>query len=254
MMTHPSFINDPGLEVPENKILIIPNSFEDDSYKYVIESLIGNTKRDWFNHNFYYCLPLTIGNQYGFIIKSSKSFTASWEGGESPALIKLLHDETDNLFHSGQVIDSHFGNGIITFQNRFSIKTPPNINVMTIQPPNFFIPGTVAMTGVIETDQLRRDFTFNLKITIPNYTITVKKGDPVGAFIPIPRYFVDKFSISHVRDYFSEDIYDAEVKQTRMLGQERKTTDREKHLNAGRRYFNGIHVDDTKFKDHQKHI
>jgi hypothetical protein len=224
--------------------------YDDLSYTQVVESLIGNVKRDWFNSHFYYCLPLTIGNQHGFLVKSSRSFEAYWEGGENPVKIKFLDSETG----WEQVITNHFNNGIITFQNRFAIKTSPGINIMTIQPPNMYIPGTVSMTGVIETDQIRRDFTFNLKVTVPNYKIVIKKGDPIGAFIPIQRYFLDKFSLSHVKDYFDKDVHSREIAQSKALGQERRVVDIEKPHTVGRRYFNGLHVDGESFKDHQKHM
>ena len=53
--------------------------------------------------------------------------------------------------------------GVVTIQNRFTFRTPPDVNLMTINPPNYWIDGIQHMTGVIETDNLRRDFTFNLK-------------------------------------------------------------------------------------------
>jgi len=164
------YLNDPGHEVPENTILVVPHSLNNDGYhKEVIESLKGNVKREWFNEHFYYCLPINIGNQYGFIIKSQRDFEMTWDGSNNKA-----DDITFNFLDnddSKQVIKGGFSTGVVTIQNRFSLKTPPGINIMTIQPPNMFLPGCIAMTGVIETDQIRRDFTFNFKITIPNYTI-----------------------------------------------------------------------------------
>ena len=193
------YLNDPGHEVPENTIVVVPHSLNNDgSYKEVLLDLKGNPKREWFNSHFYYCLPLTIGNQYGYVIKSLRDFIAIWDGTNNDAEINFLNNDNEHL----QVIKNGFGQGIITIQNRFGFKTPPGINLMTIQPPNWFIPGTCAMTGVIETDQIRRDFTFNLKITVPNMVVSVKKGDALGAFIPIPRHFVDGFNLKIVSEIF----------------------------------------------------
>ena len=61
--------------VPENTIVVVPHFKNDTSYLDVIQPLKGEAKRDWFDQAFYYCLPLTIGNQYGFAIKSLRSFT-----------------------------------------------------------------------------------------------------------------------------------------------------------------------------------
>lgn len=245
-----SYLNDSNNVVPDHTIVVVPHKVGSSSYvDDIIQDLRGFMKRDWFTSHFYYCLPLTIGNQYGYVVKSARTFEATWKGGESFADIKFLDDDTEK-----QSVTSHFGSGIITFQNRFSLKTSPGINIMTIQPPNMFIPGTVAMTGVIETDQIRRDFTFNLKITVPNYTIKVNAGDAIGAFIPIPRNFVEKFEIEDISKRFDIEIHKNEQEEAERLGKERATIDRLKPHQAGRRYFSGTHTDGSKYPDHQKKL
>ena len=249
-MTGP-YINDPGYEVPKDTVLVVPHAVDSDGfYTEVIKPLKGNPKRDWFNAHFYYCLPLSIGNQYGFVIQSLRDFEVTWAGEENDVQITFLNEDNNNK----QVVKGGFGSGIITVQNMFALKTPPGINLMTIQPPNMFIPGCVAMTGVIETDQIKRDFTFNIKVTVPNLKITVKKGDPLGAFIPIPRHFVDNFDAKLVTDIFDRELHVNEVQESINLGKERDTTDKEKPHMSGRRYFNGINFDGTKYPDHQKKV
>ena len=245
------FINDPGHEVPDNTILVIPHSLENDGfYKEVIEPLSGKPKRDWFTPHFYYCLPLTIGNQYGFIIKSLRDFDVTWDGTMNDAVITFLNEDNQDK----QTIINGFSQGIFTIQNRFALKTPPGINIMTIQPPNMFIDGCASMTGVIECDQIRRDFTFNMKVTVPNITVKIRKGDALGAFIPIPRYFVDNFKLSLVTDIFDKDFHIKEVAESQTLSKERTSVDTTKTHQSGRRYFNGIHSNDKKYPDHQKRI
>ena len=245
------YMNDPGYEVPDNHILVVPHSLdipEHGYYNEVITPLAGKVKRDWFTDHFYYCLPINIGNQYGFVINSMIDFDAIWHGGELNPEITIL-EETGK-----QYIKAGFGSGIITIQNNFSLKTPPGINLMTIQPPNMFIPGTVAMTGVIETDNIRRDFTFNLKMTIPNYKIEVRKGDPLGAFIPIPRNFVEAFKVVPAVDVFDKDIVQNDINESYVLSEERNTVDKERPHQSGRRYFSGTHSDGTKYPEHQKRV
>lgn len=245
-------MNDAGYEVPDNHILVVPHSLsipEHGHYKEVILPLAGEPKRDWFNEHFYYCLPINIGNQYGFVIKSLVDFDAIWPGGEHDAVITILSDPEDK-----QSIKAGFGSGIITIQNRFALKTPPGINLMTIQPPNMFIPTCVAMTGVIETDQIRRDFTFNLKMTLPNHTVEVRKGDPLGAFIPVPRNFVENFKVTPAVDVFPAEIVQNDIQESDVLSNERQTIDLTKPHQSGRRYFSGTHTDGTKYTDHQKRV
>jgi hypothetical protein len=245
------FINDIGHEVPAETIVVIPNSTTGDGwYKEIIHPLAGNPKRDWFSSHFYYCLPLNIGNQYGFVIKSLRDFDVFWDGTDNDAQITFIND--DNF--DKQIIQTGFSKGIITVQNYFSLKTPLGVNLMTIQPPNMFIPGCVAMTGVIETDQIKRDFTFNFKITIPKTKISIRKGDALGAFIPIPRYFVDNFKLALVGDIFDEELHLNELKEQAALSYERNTSDRSRPHQAGRRYFNGVHIDNTEYLDHQKRL
>lgn len=250
-MTIP-YINDLNNPVKDNKIIIIPNDITNKTgyADEILESLVGRAKRDWFDPHYYYCLPLTIGNQYGFIVKSLRDYNVYWDGTSSDADIVFLNEDNS----SKQVVKNGFRNGVITIQNHFHLKTPPGINLMTIQPPNMFIPGIAAMTGVIETDQIRRDFTFNFKVTVPNYEIKIRKGDPVGAFIPIPRYFTEKFELAYVGDEFKEELWYNEIKEVISLSVERVSVDKEKSHESGRRYFNGTHSDDTPYQDHQKKL
>jgi hypothetical protein len=229
-----------------NCITIVPHNLEGDGfYKEIVQSLSGESRRDWFTPHFYYCLPLVIGNQYGFIIKSTRDFEVIWPGGDSMAEITFI----DAVTEPKQLITNGFGSGIITIQNRFSLHTEEGVNLMTVQPPNMFIEGCSAMTGVIETDNIKRDFTFNLKVTVPNYKISIKNGDALGAFIPIPRFFIDKFKLSLIED---NTLHKEIVDESSILGFERNTIDKTKPHAAGRRYFSGKHSDGTSYKNHQK--
>lgn len=245
-------INYGGGDVPDNAILIVPQKNLGDCYwQEVIKPLAGSIKRDWFTSHFYYCLPLIIGNQYGFLVQSTRDLTLWWPGGEEPVEIKY-NDTIDGVNNvEKQTFKNGFRCGILTIQNTFALKTAPGINLMTIQPPNFFIPGTVAMTGVIETDNIRRDFTFNLKVTVPNMEIHIKKGDPVGAFIPIPRGFVEQHELKYFLDVFSSESLDVERNEAIALSIERQTVDLDKPHFSGRKYFRGIHTDGEPYIDHQ---
>lgn len=250
-MTTGKYLNTTGFEIPDNKILVVPYGSDPEEYSNVIKTLKGNTQRDWFTPHFYYCLPLTIGNQYGFGLYSLLDFEVIWDGEESPesTKINILSEESDI-----QTVCSHFGSGVISVNNSFHLKTPPRVNLITVQPPNYFIPGLSVMTGVVETDNIRRDFTFSIKVTIPNQKISVKKGDLLCAFLPIERGFVDKFDIEPMSKYFSEEFYENEMGEAMRLNDERVNEDVYKNHLSGRRYFSGTHTDGTKYLDHQKRL
>lgn len=242
------------IKVPENKLVTIPeNDSFNNSVELIVEPFKGNKKRDWFIKHAYFCLPLVIGNQYGFGIKSLKTFSVEWDGGEYPNNTKVeILEEGDNP--SYQSINSHFGMGTVTIQNRFTFRTPPDVNLMTINPPNYWIDGIQHMTGVIETDNLRRDFTFNLKVTRKNEKIIINKGDFIGCVLPIPRYFVDNFELVKGNDIFNNEEIKIEQQAMSDFGIERSTKDVKKPHGNGRRYFNGEDVYGCPFSDHQKKL
>ena len=245
------------ITVPENTIACIPFSrqFRDKIHD-VFEPLQRRVKRDWFIKHAYFCLPLTIGNQYGFVLKSLYDFYVVWNGKVEPNAVTIrIRDEQYYGQHAAlQSIKSHFGMGTITIQSGFALRTPPGINLMTGNPPNYFIDGLAHMTGVIETDNLRRDFTFNLKITRPHHKIYVKKGDWIGYFIPYPRHFIDEFECKDAYDLFTEEQIREEKQCMKDFGNERSTEDVHKPNGNGRRYWKGEDVYGNKFADHQRSL
>lgn len=241
------------ITVEENKIVAIPhNALISFDCKTQYKSLRGEKRREWFSDHAYLCLPLVIGNQYGFVVQSQRTFTVHWDGGTGIKATTIeFHDDKKDC---GQYISSHFGLGIVTVQNSFTLRTPPKVNLMTISPPNYFIDGIHYMTGVVESDNLRRDFTFNLKITRRHHKIKINEGDWIGAFIPIPRYFVDGFDMIDAATCLTEEQIIEEQKASEDFGRAREGKDRSMPHGAGRLYFNGEDVYGNKFEDHQKRV
>ena len=239
------------MEIEENTILVVSH---DDKWEKSIEnicsSLKGEKRRSWFTPHTYLCLPLVIGNQYGFMIRSQFKFWAMWNGGETPDDVMVMCHPNDD----SQKVESHFGMGTITVTNHFHFRTPPGVNLMTINPPNYFIDGLQHMTGVVETDNLRRDFTFNLKFTRPNHPVHIDVGQPIGCFLPIPRYFVDNFDLKSATEVWTDEEIADERKIAFEDGDARMGPDKEKPHECGRRYRNGVDVRGNKFPDHQTNM
>ena len=207
-------------------------------------------KREWFTPHFYKCLPLTIGNQYGFIIKSEFDFSVIWDGGSSTeATVFSFYEKEETLNKKFPRIESHFGSGIITINPPFTLRTPPGVNLMTINPPNYIIPNMTVMVGVIEADNLRRNFTINLKIQVPNLKINIPAGAPLAAIIPIPRYFADSFELKYAEDIFSENEIIDELQAQNDASFHREFVETN---GAGRHYLLGQDIYGNKFPDHQK--
>lgn len=247
-----SKINDPGWTVPKGKILAVNGVSDGLDPRRVLEPLRGVKSRDWLSAHSYYCLPLLIGNQYGFVLRSLYNFTVIWNGGPLPSDTYVEVEPDDLTGH--QHIGSHFGEGIVTVQNWFHLRTPPGVNLMTIAPPNFVLPAVTHLTAVVETDQIQRDFTFNFKVNIPHHQVVVRKGDPIGAFIPVPRYYVDSYDLERAEEHFPEELLEADRAEMQALSQERSGPDLERPHQAGRRYYRGVDSKGCPYADHQRTI
>lgn len=244
------------MKVPDHRILALPY---DDHYAGLQDAVFlplrGQHKRDWFSKHAYLCLPLVIGNQYGFAVKSLFHATFIWNGGPEPAdtTITVHNTKEADAFGGLQLLASQFGLGIVTVQTAFALRTPPEVNLMTLQPPNAFIDGLQNLTGVVEADNLRRDFTFNLKITRPDHPIEIKVGDLLAAVLPIPRGFVEKFEMIDAYEAVSPDTVALEQQTARDFGREREEVDAKNKRGVGRRYFKGEDVYGQRFEhSHQQ--
>jgi hypothetical protein len=237
------------IKVPEKTIAVfLRDGLSKDRLPNILEK--PEKTRDWFSTQFYRCLPLTIGNQYGFVIKSEFEFSVRWTGGLEPLDTKIQYPKNyDSLYPE---ISSHFGSGVISINPPFFIRTPPNVNIMTFNPPNFTLPNVTVMTGVVETDNLRRNFTFNLKLQMPNIEVTFPAGTPLAAFIPIPRYFGDDFELKLATDLFSDELVAEEQEAAFAADKKRHTVEKNLKFQIGRDYYQGYDVYGNKFLDHQK--
>lgn len=246
-------LNDGKTNVPDNTIAlfkVIPENIDNPIIDHVIQP--STKKREWFSPVFYRCLPLTVGNQYGFMIHTGFDFEVVWNGGDSPGDIQFnLYGKEEEITSIWPSVESHFGHGVITLNLPYILRTPPGINIMTINPPNVILNNLTVMTGVVETDNLRYMFTFNLKIQEPNIVIRVPKGTPLAAFIPIPRYFVDGFKLMDAENIFSDEVLLEEAQAFVDMVGIRNNVEKKMKSPFGKRYFKGIDAYGNKFKDHQ---
>jgi hypothetical protein len=239
------------MQVPENTIAYYLTSNAPSNIN--IDDIVckPDKKRDWFTPHFYRCLPLAIGNQYGFIIKCPEDISIVWNGGDGPENVSIFPaiKESDD---SPIAIISNFGRGIVTVVLKIIFRTPPGVNLMTIAPPNYILPNISPMVGVIETDNLRYTFTFNLKIEMPNIITKIAKGYPIAAFIPIQRYYQDNFVLSSAEKLFDKNTIDEEIKATEDMLIFRQNIEPTLKNHVNKKYLIGEDIYGNKFKDHQK--
>lgn len=256
------YINSEGNLISDNTILFLQRNryvnFEYDVSE-VFEPLLGNKKRDWFPEHAYRCLPLTIANQYGLMLKSAYDFTVFWDGKDQ-SQVQINVDFSSNPSHKDNFpIQEFLGNfqyGIMSVLNFCSLRVSPYTNLMIIQTPNMINnPDLFVMTGVVEADNLRAPFTFNFRVLTPNKEIKVKRGDSLATVLPIPRYYVENFKLENAKKYFDDEVLDSEQHDMDLFSWERKVLDPvTKPHGSGKRYMRGLHHNGDKFVDHQPSI
>lgn len=246
---------DDTLIVPEKTIAVFPAIPKDGYEPFNLEdlSLFLNPlnldhKRNWFTPHFYKCLPLSIGNMQGFIFSIPYGFDVLWNGGDRVEDIKITYHQDFEKYRGKNFIypNSEFGSGVLTIHYPVTLKTPPGVNLMTISPPNYPLPGMSPMTGVVESDNIRFSFTLNLKIDIPERPIRVMPDSPLVGIIPIPRYFCDSFELKSAYDIFEKNI----VEEEREVVKEHAIK-RDKQYEQDRLYYKGMDIKGNTFKDHQ---
>lgn len=246
-----------GIDDVPDKTIVIFRGIQNDSNsidKSIIKNILvrPDKKRDWFTSHFYRCLPLTIGNTYGFILKTQFDFAFQWDGGDSLESINFeFFNDEETLNKLYPMITTHFGHGIITIACPFVLRTPPNVNIMTINPPNFILPNITVMTGVVETDNLRTGFTFNLKIQIPNIKVFVPAGTALAAFVPVPRNYCDEFNLIFENEIFNNELIKEELEASYQSDKNKKTVQQNTKSRVDRNYMNGKDVYGNRFFNHQ---
>jgi len=139
----------------------------------------------------YRCLPLSMANQAGWMVRSPTDFSAVWNGGKAPS------DTTVTVPANGEgyerMITSHFGWGIVTVSLPWLFRTAEGYGLFVRGPTNYFKSGVVALDGLVETDWATSTFTMNWKITDPDRVIRFSAGEPVCMITPFRLDMLEKF-------------------------------------------------------------
>ena len=148
--------------------------------------------REWMDRTpsrfAYRCLPLTLANQAGWIIRNPQSFSARWNGGPLNRDTVLVFDESP----PDDRISSLFGQGTVTFNLPYLIRTPKDINLWVKGPTNWPKHGAQALEGLVETDWTAASFTMNWKLTRPHEVVRFERGEPISMMVPYPRQLLNQ--------------------------------------------------------------
>ena len=248
------------LVVPEKTIAYIPVIPDEPLLPFnmdissFLKPLNKDHKRDWFTPHFYKCLPLSIANMQGLAFSSPFTFEIFWNGKNKTEDISFnIHNDSEiqNIEKMNHVfVSSEFGHGIFTMHFPLILKTPSDVNLMTIAPPNYPLAGISPMSGVVETDNLSFTFTLNFKIDLPNTFIKIEKNYPLMGIIPIPRYYCDSFKLVNAYDILNKDDIETQRQIAKEQSESRAKQNKYNEKPDGR-YYKGIDIRKNKFKNHQ---
>lgn len=147
----------------------------------IIEPL--SVKRDWMDAtpdgHAYRCFPVTMANTVGWTISSPVDISFIWDGkiDTTPDRVKILSGE--EYCYTGR------GQGSVSFNTGFILKSEKNISVLTITPQNYFYEDFEVMSSLISTSFFNVDFPLAIKVKVPNKEITIKANTPIATIIPI---------------------------------------------------------------------
>lgn len=252
-----------GHNVPDKTIAVFKSIGGESLPKELFTNILQEPKktRDWFRPIFYRCLPLAIGNKMGILIVNQFDFELEWDGEEDPKGLKIYSQYNNPLKNQYPYIESSFGRGIFTLNLPFVLRTPPGINLMVSNPPNYIVKNSTVLTAVVETDNIRRGFGIQIKMHYPNVRTKFEANTPLAALIPIPRYASDGYEIKMAEDIFSDDLIveemqaqvDADTQRNYVEAEEYKLLEQGKFFGkeTSRQYFRGEDVYGNKFPDHQ---
>lgn len=130
------------------------------------------------------CLPLLIANQSGWLILSTHTFEATWNGGLGTDAIEITYLEGGEPYPA----ISHFGHGILTWHVPYIFRTSPGWNLWARGPANWPKDSIVPLEGVVEADWIEATFTMNWMFTRPDETITFEVDEPFCMIFPHRRH------------------------------------------------------------------
>lgn len=143
--------------------------------------------RDWMDRtprkSAYWCLPITMANQAGWVVKLPGTAVATWNGKDTPDSVKLEFPGKQNLLKG--LASTNFGAGIVSFALPWVFKTSPGTGLWVRGIPNTHTPDCVPLEGIVETDWSPFPFTMNYRIVKRNTAVYFPEGMELCLLSPV---------------------------------------------------------------------
>ena len=203
----------------------------------------------------YRCLPLSIANQAGWVIRSPHSFRATWTGGDEGSCTRLEpFDGVDPRFDMH--IKTNFGTGIVSFAMPWIFRTPPDYGLMVRGPVNTVRKNAAPLEGMVETDWAPYTFTMNWKIVQPHIRVEFRREEPICMITPFPLTLLEQFRprVTEIRENPAlEGEFKAWHAERRAHGEASKSLPFEQK-EFKLRYLKGEHMDGASHQGHRSKL
>jgi hypothetical protein len=212
-------------------------------------------KRDWMDETHagfaYHCLPMTLANQSGWFVLAPHPAVVEWNGGNSPADLKVTIEGKPESVHAMSAV----GNGILSWTINYVFRTPPGWNILCRGPANWIKDGIQSLEGLVETDWSHASFSANWKMTRPG-RIEFAEGEPVAMLVPMKRGDLEAFSVRKAELASNPDLLDGyrEWVSSRgaFLAAQRNGDPEALKKKFQKHYFSGQTLQGVHFGEHQK--
>jgi hypothetical protein len=195
------------------------------------------------------------------------TFEAEWNGGSDRGDLQIIFEDGDDNFlvtkRIKDLVRTHFGSGILTFNMGVIISTCPGYDLWVSGPVNEFKDGIQALTALVETDWMPFTFTMNWKFTRANLKVRFEKGEPFCFFFPIKHGLLERFNPTfrqlHENPELQKQYNLAFSDRSEALKMLRATKFEKLEEEDRKRAFQGWYMrgempDGTKVADHKKRV
>ena len=143
--------------------------------------------REWMDRTprkaAYWCLPVMMANQAGWVIRLPGTAVATWNGKDSADAVKLDFPGKGNRLAG--LVGTNFGAGIVSFALPWVFQTTEGTGLWVRGVPNAHTPDCVPLEGIVETDWSPFPFTMNYRIIKRNTQVYFPEGMELCMLAPV---------------------------------------------------------------------
>ncbi|MCA9295344.1 MAG: hypothetical protein KC983_02485 [Phycisphaerales bacterium] len=166
------------------------------------------------------CLPMTMANQAGWVIRVPCDVNVMWSGKSGVDALTIAIPDDDDRARHGRFILSNFGGGIVTFALPWLFRTSPGIGLWVHGLDNEARSDAAPLSGLVETDWAVTPFTMSWRLLKRKTKVYFKAGEALCVITPYPMDLLEQFEPVHRRLVDDPPLHDAMVAA---IEQRRKT-------------------------------